>query len=107
MIILTKDGKPFAGEHNLSPSKIAIAIERGAWTAKELADRGLVACAPFVVPAGKQIIGAPRYVQLKDGSWVQQFDTQDLPPPQKEESPAARFEERTGITIEELKGLLA
>lgn len=106
MIILTKDGKPFAGEANMEIGKVMLAVSSGAWNEKELDDRGLVLCAPFDVPAGKQPIGEPNYVQDKTGAWQQIFDVQDIVPA-KIPTLAEMFELKTGVTIEQLKELLA
>lgn len=105
MIILTTDGKPFLGDDNLAVAQVSLAVETGCWDKKELADRGLVLAEPFVIPAGKIIIGEAFYTQQSDKTWAQQYDVVDapikiLPTPQEQ------FESVTGITIDQLKELL-
>lgn len=108
MIILTKDGKPFEGEPNMAIGKVMQAVSSGVWDEKELADRGLFLCTPFEAPVGKQAVGDPRYVQDKTGTWQQEYDVQDaVIVPQAIPTPAEMFELKTGITIAQLKELLA
>lgn len=103
-MIVLKDGKPFEGEVNLSADRVSEVVALGLWDDKELADRGLVLCEPFVAPEGMIAVGEPRYVEGKDG-WVQEYDVEVAPvrvPPTR----AEKFFMVTGFTIEELKEML-
>jgi hypothetical protein len=81
MKIILKDGQPLAWSPALDPSKIAQYLDDGIWTADDLAAHGLAAAEPFAVPDGKVKVGAPRYVQDKDGAWREEYDVEDAPPP--------------------------
>lgn len=105
MKILTKDGKPFMGNANMDPAKIILAVESGVWTEKDLNDRGLVSCATFVVPDGKQAIGEAKFVQVEDGTWTEIYDLEDMSLP-IEKTPEELFESRTGVSIKELQEML-
>lgn len=104
-MIILKDGKPFEGSPNMNPDKIKEAVRLGALDEAELKDRGLDICAEFVDPAGKDRTGEPRYIQSKNG-WVEEYDVVDRKPV-REPTPQEKFEAATGVTIQELKELLA
>lgn len=76
----------------------------GGWSADELAVFGLKYAVPFVVPDGKQLVGAPRYIE--DGEAVrQEYDVIDIPPPTLEElkdmAAALRWQKETGgVTVQ-------
>ncbi len=105
-MIILKDGEPFKGDVNLDLLKVREAVSLGLWDEKELSDRGLVLCEPFAAPEGKVATGEPRYIETKEGQWVEEYDVADAPPPPLPPTREEKFFQSTGFTIEELKQLL-
>lgn len=104
-MIILKDGKPFLGEPNMALYKVEEAVRLGTWTEKELADRGLQLCESFVVPEGKDPVGEPRYVEV-DGTWIEERDVVDRPPPDPPLTPEERLLHYAHLTVDELKTLV-
>lgn len=101
-MIILKDGALFRGELNLDPRKIAQLVAEGVWTDEDLRRHGLTKAEPFVVPEGKVKVGEPRYEKGKEV-----YDVEDAPPPPPEPTPAEKLFNATGLTVQDLKQLLA
>lgn len=87
----------------LDPFKVVQLFDEGTWDEDQLAEYGIKAVEPFVVPDGQVRIGAPRYVEVK-GKVSEQYDTAAAPPPP---TPEQKLLTKTGLTVTELKELLA
>lgn len=96
---------PYPVDQALNGDRVAQLHAEGVWTSEEVEATGATIAAPFTVPEGKRIVGAPRYVESK-GKVRQVYDVEDipspLPPPSTEDKLAA-----IGLTKEELRAVLA
>lgn len=87
MIIVHKvDGAwvRFAGTPHLNTSKIIALVQSGVWDASDLEAHQIKVAAPFVVPTGKEIIGAESF-QESSGAVAQIFSVRDVSPPTRAE----------------------
>jgi hypothetical protein len=107
-MIILKDGQKFESTPQLNPDKVAQLVKDGVWTDEDLAREGLEAAEPFQVPEGKVAVGAPTYkLDDKTGKWVEERQVEDKPPPPPEPTNEEKLLNSTGLTVQELKELLA
>ncbi|MBZ9736110.1 hypothetical protein LB534_21530 [Mesorhizobium sp. CA18] len=99
---------PYPVEIQMNGDSLRGFYDQGLWTIDEVEAVGGRIAVPFVVPEGKQVVGAPSYVET--GEVIQQvYQVEDTPPPP--EPPTA--EEKVGtmlanfdVSISELKSVL-
>lgn len=105
-MVILKDGKPFLGDDNLNLGKLEYIARLGIWSEKEWADRGLELAEPFDCPAGYDVRGEPWYEKGKDGIWREFYETV-TEQPTKELTPREILELKTGLTVDQIKEVLA
>ncbi|MBZ9882949.1 hypothetical protein LB535_11355 [Mesorhizobium sp. CA10] len=96
---------PYPVEIQMNGDSLRCFYDQGLWTIDEVEAVGGRIAVPFEAPEGKQVVGAPSYVET-DGVIQQVYEVEDTPPPP--EPPTA--EEKVGamlasydLSISELK----
>jgi hypothetical protein len=99
---------PYPVEIQMNGDSLRRFYDQGIWTLREVEAVGGKIAVPSVVPEGKQVVGAPSYVETA-GVIQQSYEMQDIPPPPDPPTP----EDRVGtmlagydISISELKSVL-
>jgi hypothetical protein len=99
---------PYPVNRNLNGDRVRELYDAGIWSLGEVIALGAKVAVPFVVPAGKQTVGAPSYVEA-DGVVQQNYDVEDIPPPPDPLTPEQKIEAMLGsydLSVSELKRVL-
>lgn len=89
----------------LDMDTVAHLVREGIWGEHDLAAYGLASATAFVAPEGKRATGEPRYEEQPDGTIVETFDAEDIPP-----LPIRTTEQKlaaAGLTLDEIDELVA
>lgn len=95
---------PYPVEEVLDMSKVGALVQEGLWDASALEPYGLRVAGFQGLPAGKQRVGEPRYVERGD-EVVEEWDLEDIPPPPPEPTPSEKLA-ALGLSIDDLRSLL-
>lgn len=95
---------PYPVEEVLDMGKVEQLVAEGLWDAAALEPYGLRVAGFQGVPAGKQRVGEPRYVEHGD-EVVEEWDLEDIPPPPPEPTPVEKLA-ALGLSIDDLRSLL-
>jgi len=82
--------------------------DQGLWTIEEVEAVGGRIAVPFEVPEGRQVVGAPSYVET-DGVVQQLYEVEDIQPPAEPPAAEEKVSAMLGgydISINELKSVL-
>ena len=94
VIVRREDGSQNQADRSCEPYEAELhlpAVIADAWSDDELAAMRLYRVEAFAVPEGKRATGAARYERNDDGSVVELYDVEDIPPPAVPEQKAERF----------------
>lgn len=100
-----EDCEPYPVPFTLDMAKVEQLAAEGAWDADALAAYGLALAVPFVAPEGTQTVGAASYFEA-DGVVSEVYDVEDIPPPPPPLTAAEKLA-AAGLTVDELRALLA
>lgn len=100
--------EPMEVDRPLNGEAVIRAVQSGAWTAEDLGMYGLKEAADAVIPEGQRPVGSARFEEQKDGSLLQVYDLEEIPPPPPDPDPPTAQEklEALGLSLDDLAELI-
>lgn len=96
--------EPYPVAETLDLGKVEQLIADGLWGDADLAPYALRVAGSQAVPAGKQRVGEPRYVERGE-EVIKEWELEDVAPPPPEPTPAEKLA-ALGLSVEDLKSLI-